>query len=880
MSCDHDCTPAPAFPKAIFNRPGLPAIDYRIGVYADIRGHLLARLNASLPLAAWTHRGADDPGIALLEASSIVGDILTFYQDLYANEAWLRTATWKESVADLVRLSGYRLAPGVAGLAIFALTATGERPVTIPKATRIKVQLATDPKPAEFETAAEATAVPGLSEFRLYRPGTAPAVVNGQTVFAADTAALAAQGVALKKGDRLMLVVDPNLTRGKRQTAVVADVAERFGRTEVTIEGRWNGGAVTGGLTAYRLGRAFRHFGHDAPSTRTVIQNGTAVQQAVSFGTRVGAPFGTMFVSVFGAYTWWQGPESFALDREVDDLAVGSTVLVSLQLSNDSSGTGATHLCERRIGSLEKATVQWGIKEGGTSVIHLASPVAASPPLSTPAGGSGGGIVIFAGEDLFSDVRSIEIHEVLGASFQLAAAPVPQVTATTARLAHFGTQSDYAALHGRRLQFQRGEVVEEATATIEAASAAIAGERLRAVNLNPPPAAFGIADFPWEASTVAVLGNLVDATQGKTEDTVALGDGDAKQTFQTFAVPKAPLTYLLDPASSPAYRPELEVRVDGIVWKRVDTLFGRKPGERVYVVREDAEGKSFVQFGDGKTGTRVPSGKGNVTATYRTGVGATGAAATDAKPKAAGRLPEVKAIALPAPATGGAPAEIEDNARAAAPARMQSLGRLVGLADYEAEALSVPGVLKARALWTGDGGAAPAIRIVVLSASGSPADAGHIAEVLRAINASRGPSRWPVQVIHGERLPLAVELVAGFDATLDETAIRAAVLEALGATGEEGNGIGSGRGLFSWQQRQFGETAHASQIIAAVQNVVGVQWVELQALGSGGTIVRAGGTPPLARRALACPQDRILSLAAADLTLTLSAVTAAGEVAT
>jgi hypothetical protein len=877
MSCDHDCTRPPAFPKTIFNRPGLPAIDYRVGTYTDIRGHLLARLNASLVLSAWTHRGGDDPGIALLEATGIVGDILTFYQQLYANETYLRTATWKESVADLVRLSGYRLAPGVAGLATFALTAKGERTVTIPRATRIKVQLAAEPKPAEFETVAEATAVPGLSEFHLYRPGVTPGVAANQTVFAADSATLAAQGVALKKGDRLMLVVNPNLTRSKRQSAVVAGVAERFGRTEVTIEGRWTGGAVTGGVTAYKLGRAFRHFGHDAPSTRTVIQNGAAVQQAVSFGTRVGAPFGMMFVSVFGAYTWWQGPESFALDQEVDDLAVGSTVLVSLQLSNDSRGTGATHLCERRIGSLDKATVQWGIKEAGTSVIHLTSPVAASPPLTAPSGGGGGGLTIYTGENLYSDVRSIEIHEVLGASFALTAAPVAQTTATTARLDHYGTQADYAALQGRRLQFQRGELVEEATATTDAAAAASPGERLRAVNLNPPLAQFAVADFPWDAPAVAVLGNLVDATQGKTEDTVTLGDGDAKQAFQTLAVPKAPLTYLLAPEASPAWKPELEVRVDGVLWQRADTLFGRRPDERVYVVREDAEGKSFVQFGDGKTGARLPSGKGNVTATYRTGVGAAGPAAPDAKPKAAGKLPDVAAIALPEPVTGGAPAETEDNARAAAPARMQSLGRLVGLADYEAEALAVPGVLKARALWTGPASGAPVIRVVVLSASGASADADYIADVLRSINASRGPSRWPVEVIPGERLPLTVELVVGFNATLDEAAVRVAVLEALGATGEEGNGVDSGRGLFSWQQRQFGESAHASQIIAAAQNVAGVQWVELHALGSGGAVVRAGGSPPLTRRALACPQERILSLAAADLTLTLSAVAATQE---
>jgi hypothetical protein len=759
----------------------------------------------------------------------------------------------------------------VAGLATFALTVKGERPVTIPKATRIKVQLEPDPKPAEFETVAEAAALPGLSEFHLYRSAVMPAIAANQTIFAADSATLAAQGVELQKGDRLMLVVNPNLTRSARQTAVVADVAERFGRTEVTIEGRWTGTSVTGAITAYKLGRAFRHFGHDAPSTRTVIQNGAAKQELVAFGTQVSASFGTMFLTLFGTYTWWSGPESLALDQEVDDLAVGSTVLVSLQLSSASTGTGATHLCERRIDRLEKATVTWGIKEGGTSVIHLNNWIAASPPLSPPSGG-GGGLVIFTGETLYSDVRSIEIHEVLGASFQLSAVPVPQTGATTARLAHYGTQADYAALHGRRLQFQRGAAVEEATATIDGGAAAGSGERLRPVNLNPPLAEFVIADFPWDAPTVAVLGNVVDATQGKTEDTVALGDGDSRQVFQTLAVPKAPLTYLLDPASSPAYRPELEVRVDGVIWKRVDSLFGRKPDERVYIVREDTEGKSFVQFGDGKTGARLSSGKGNVTATYRTGSGATGAPAPDAKPKAAGRLPELAGIVMPEPATGGAPPESEDNARAAAPGRMQSLGRLVGLADYEAEALSVPGVLKARALWTGGASAAPVIRVGVLSASETPADADYIADVLRAINASRGPSRWPVQVIPGQRLPLTLEIIAGFDATLEEAALRSAVLEALGATGEEGNGVDSSRGLLSWQRRQFGETGHASQIIAAVQNVAGVQWVELRAIGSGGTVIRAGGGTPLARRALACPEDRILSLAAADLTLTLSAV--------
>ena len=50
--------------------------------------------------SAWTHRDADDPGIALMEGAAILGDILTFYQEHYANEAYLRTAAWRERLSD------------------------------------------------------------------------------------------------------------------------------------------------------------------------------------------------------------------------------------------------------------------------------------------------------------------------------------------------------------------------------------------------------------------------------------------------------------------------------------------------------------------------------------------------------------------------------------------------------------------------------------------------------------------------------------------------------------------------------------------------------------------------------------------------------------
>jgi hypothetical protein len=853
MNCSHDCAQPPLFPRAIENRPGLERIDYRIGSYADLRGHLLAAINTPLALTAWTHREPDDPAIALLESAAIVGDVLTFYQELYANEAFLRTAGWRESVADLVRLTGYRLAPGLGGEAVFAVLAKGERPVVVPRGLGIKAQLATDPKPAEFETTAETTAIPELSHFHLVHPAATPLMTTGQSVFAVPAADMAALGIELRKGDRLMLVANPSLTISPRQIVVVDEVRSRFEHTEIAIEGAWRGGTVAGPVSAYKLKRSFRHFGHNAPTVEHVIQNGASVSQVVSFSLPVARPSNVLVMLIAGQYHWRPDLNWLGLDRQVDDLAIDGTVLVTLQLSTDTAGLGAEHLVARRLRGSRKATAKWGPMEGPTTAIELDQPIAANPPLTPPP--SGGGLVIWFGEYLYSDVRTVEIHEVEGMMFSLTAARTPAAAFDPARLACYGTQDAYTALHGRRLAFVRDGTVETAVATIDGPAAALSGERLRPVTLNPPLATFGAADFPWDDPPVEVYGNLVEAAQGKTEDEVPLGDGDARQAFQSFPLPKAPLTYLLDPERDPRYRPELEVRVGGVLWQAVDTLFGHVSDARVYVVREDAEGKSCVQFGDGRSGARLPTGKGNVTAVYRTGSGATGPAKPDAKPQAGRRIDGLDALAMPGPAAGGAPPEAEENARAAAPARMQSLGRVVSLADYEAEALMLPGVLKANATWSAID-AAPVIRIVVLTESNAPADAQAAAQALRSVAAARGPARYPLVVVIGQRLPVTLTLQAGFDPLLREEDVRHGILEALGAGGEEGNGVDSGRGLFSWQRRRFGQGVHASQIVAAAQNAEGVHWVRLI------------GWP--LQQALPCPDDRLFALAAADLTLSLT----------
>ena len=111
-------------PLEIANRPGLSAIAYRIGAHTQFKETMLAQLSGSRQraLSRLTTRDDDDYSIALLDAWATVGDVLTFYQERIANEAYLRTATERLSLRELARLIGYQPSPGVAAATYLAFT--------------------------------------------------------------------------------------------------------------------------------------------------------------------------------------------------------------------------------------------------------------------------------------------------------------------------------------------------------------------------------------------------------------------------------------------------------------------------------------------------------------------------------------------------------------------------------------------------------------------------------------------------------------------------------------------------------------------------------------------------------------------------------------
>ena len=148
------------------NRPGLPALSYRVGDYNTFFRRMVKQLPTALsspddpgkggPLAPLTTRVLNDPAIALLDAWAVVADVLTFYQERIANEGYLLTATERLSVLQLSRMIGYELSPGVAAstqLAFFVEDDPQEPGIAlVPKGTQIMSVPEGDEKPQVFET--------------------------------------------------------------------------------------------------------------------------------------------------------------------------------------------------------------------------------------------------------------------------------------------------------------------------------------------------------------------------------------------------------------------------------------------------------------------------------------------------------------------------------------------------------------------------------------------------------------------------------------------------------------------------------------------------------------------------------------------------------
>jgi predicted phage baseplate assembly protein len=335
-------------------------------------------------------------------------------------------------------------------------------------------------------------------------------------------------------------------------------------------------------------------------------------------------------------------------------------------------------------------------------------------------------------------------------------------------------------------------------------------------------------EYAYRRASVTVNANMAAATHGEGYEE-PLGSGDAAQGFQRFKLAKAPLTYV-SAETATGRASSLAIRVDGILWHEVPTLYDAGPDDRVYAVRCEDDASTWVQFGDGVRGSRLPTGQLNIVARYRAGIGLAGEVADEAIIQLKTRPLGIRAVVNPSRASGSAAPESLAEIRLAAPRDVKTLDRVVSLVDYRDFAANFAGVGKAQAarLWSGDK------QVIIVSITGTSdaildANAAVIENLLAAADAARDRSHGLFILPAARRFfELRAKLFHHPDHRPEdvELAARDTLLE-----------------MFGFARRDIGQVVSAAEAMAALQSVPGVVGVDLDALAlideSGGASVQS-----------------------------------------
>lgn len=789
MTSDPCCADGHATERA--NPPGQPTLRYRLGTWHTFRRAMVDALPAQVvppdggddaprPLAALTTRADDDPTIALIDAAAAVCDVLTFYSERILVEGYLETAVEERSVAEIARNIGYEPAPGVAASAALAITVDPNRtePLTLASGLPVMSVPGEDGElPVTFETSEDLEA---RAEWNVLRPRATVAQELDRTT---DRVYLQGVDTRLRPGDPLVLV---GAARRGHRRAGGDDPSEHWDLrfvTEVTpvtsadhtVVGldRPLGDRGTGPASDEVAAVAFRGrgglFGWNAPDPRLMPED---VRNNTSLITGGADARWVAFRTLADDGIRKAQPRAVDLDREYPGVVTDGWICLQ------SSTEVELYRVERAIPAQR---VDFSLSGRVTRV------------------------TVDSAEHLDDFVR--RATAVLLDSEELALAERPDDSRVGGTQLVLDTRPDAPLPMGR---------------TVVVAGDTDDGEPLTTVTTledyddGRHPVLTLADELPdLVRSTVRIHANVAWATHGAAVVEEVLGSGDASVAHQRFALRHQPVTWI--PAPPHGAEPTVEIRVDGVRWDRVTSLFTAGPLDRVYTLELDDDGSTVVGFGDGRRGARLPTGTENVRATYREGIGLAGEVAPRQLSLLQKRPPGLQAVENPRAASGADDPDALADIRRLAPLTVLTLDRLVALDDYERYAASFPGIGKALGvrLWDGRRGF---IHVTVAAASGGVLETTDttVVDLTDAFAALQDPTHHVVVDGHRE-VRFGVTLRVAVDDAYVEADVHDAVADALGRA-------------FAFDARQFGQPVTAAQVMTVVHGVAGVVAVDVEAL--------------------------------------------------
>ncbi|VVB95195.1 Uncharacterised protein [uncultured archaeon] len=320
----------------------------------------------------------------------------------------------------------------------------------------------------------------------------------------------------------------------------------------------------------------------------------------------------------------------------------------------------------------------------------------------------------------------------------------------------------------------------------------------------------------YDRHTVSIYANVALATHGETVYNEVLGNGDGTRPNQRFRLNKNPLTYISSPTPR-GIQSTIKVYVNDVEWKETPSLLDLEANSQDFILRNDNDGKTYLTFGDGKKGARLPSGRENIVATYRSGIGPEGEVGANKLSLLQKRPLGVREVTNPIAASGAAPPEKLEDARTNAPFTVLTLERIVSLRDFEDFARAFSGIGKSQAVtfWMGE---KKIVHITVAASGGKPVDPR--SNLYKNLRKGIDAVRLPVQhVIVESYRPDFFNLEARVK--IDPRFINDKVLAAIKSALEK---------TFSFENRSFGQAATASEINTVIQDVEGVIYVDIEKL--------------------------------------------------
>ena len=319
--------------------------------------------------------------------------------------------------------------------------------------------------------------------------------------------------------------------------------------------------------------------------------------------------------------------------------------------------------------------------------------------------------------------------------------------------------------------------------------------------------------YSYRRSSLKISANVVHATHGESVAEV-LGSGDASQPHQSFMLKKPPTTFLSAPTPK-GVQSTLEVRVGGVRWDEVDSLYGVAPDAPVYATRIDNDARMQLIFGDGVQGARLPTGSVNVAARYRSGIGPDGEVDTGTLTMLRAMPLGLRGVTNPVPAAGAEGPEQLADARRNAPLTLLTFDRVVSLLDYQDYARAYPGIGKARAdvLWTAG---ANLVHLTVAGATGDAPGDDVMTNLPKSIAAASDPSQRFAVAAYVQRY-----FSCGAQLAIDPRYRFADVQTAVAASLLQG---------FGFAARDLGQSVTAAEVMALIHTVAGVLAVDLTEL--------------------------------------------------